>query len=228
MLIMLFGDIIYDTNVILGVSKILITDIQKTKKGRYSVFADGEFLFSVHRDSYAKTSLSVGACMTAQQLEQLRQDDQLLSAKAYAMDILSRASQTSGMLLEKLCRYYDEDASELAVERMTELGLVDDADYAARYASDCIKLRGYSLARLRQALRQKKLPREVIDKTLAYYSERDECDPIISLILKKYSDKLFEKDDLRRTVAALQRRGFGYDDIRSALKTIEENELYKL
>lgn len=203
-----------------------MTAIQKTKKGRYALLVDEEFRFSIHRDSFLLTKLSVGNTLSVQELEQLRRDDQLLSAKAAAMDILARAAQSGGMLLEKLCRYYDEDAAQAAVERMTELGLVDDEDYAARLAADCMGFRGYSLVRTRQALLQKKLPRPVVDQTLERYQDQDESGPIIDLILKKYRNKIFDRDDLRRTVAALQRRGFAYDDIRSALRRIEEEELY--
>lgn len=202
-----------------------VTEITKTKRGRYSLHVDGEFLFSIHSDSYLRTGLSVGQELTIQQLEELRQRDQLLSAKSSALDILARSAQTSGILRDKLLRYYDEDAVDSAVERMTELGLVNDADYAARFVRDCMGLRGYSIARTRQALLQKKLAREIVDEAIADL-DTDETDPITALILKKYRNKLAPPDDLRRTIAALGRRGFGYDDIKAALRRIEDEELY--
>ncbi|MEG0853063.1 MAG: regulatory protein RecX [Angelakisella sp.] len=203
-----------------------VTDITKTKKGRYALFVDGEFLFSIHKDSFFKTKLTTGISMTVQELEQLRLEDELLSAKEAALNVLSRAAQSSGMLREKLARYYGEEAVEGTVERMTELGLLDDVDYAKRLASDCVKLRGYSLARLRQELRRRKLPPEAIEAALEQFEERDESDPIIDIILKKYKAKIFDEEGLRKTIAALMRRGFSYSDIRTALNRIEEEELY--
>lgn len=203
-----------------------VTDITKTKKGRYALFADGEFLFSVHKDSFFKTKLSVGNAMTVEELEELRLEDEFISAKESALNILSRASQSSGMLREKLSKYYGEDAVERTLVRMAELGLLDDRDYARRFASDCVKLRGYSMQRLKQALWQKKLPPEAIEAGMAQFDDRDETQPIIDMILKKYKSKIFDEDGLRKTIAAMQRRGFSYGDIKTALNRIEDEELY--
>lgn len=200
-----------------------ITSIEKTKRGRYALLVDGQFLFSIHRDSYLKTALAVGQSLTVEQLETLRVGDQLLSAKQSALDALAARAHSSGDLLAKLLRHYDAEAAEAAVERMTQLGLIDDADYARRLASDCQKLRGYSLLRTRQQLLQKKLPRELVDETMAALTEAtDETDPIVALLQKKYRNKLDTPDDRRRTVAALQRRGFRYEDIRTALRRYGE------
>lgn len=203
-----------------------VTEITKTKKGRYSLFMDGEFVFSVHRDSFFKTKLNVGNTLTVEELEQLRLEDELLSAKDTAMGILSRAAQSSGMLRQKLARYYGEEAVEGAVTRMAQLGLLDDTDYATRYAADAVKLRGYSLSRLRQELRRRALPPQAIEAALAQFEEGDESNPIIALVLKKYRSKIFDADGLRKTILALQRRGFSYSDIKTALDRIEEEELY--
>lgn len=203
-----------------------MTDITKTKKGRYSLFVDEEFVFSIHKDSFFKTKLTVGTLLTVQELEQLRLEDELLSAKDTAMGILSRSAQSSGMLWDKLSRYYSEASVEGAIARMTELGLVDDTDYAMRLARDCINLRGYSMVRLRQELRRKKLPPNAVEAAIEQFEERDESDPIIELVLKKYRAKIFDADGLRKTIAALMRRGFSYSDIKTALNRIEEEELY--
>lgn len=201
----------------------VVTAIEKTRRGRYSLFADGEFLYSIHPDSYFKTGLTVGTQMTVQQLEQLRVDDQLLSAKSTAMDILSRSSQTSGMLIEKLSRRYDEDAVAAATARMAELGLLDDTDYALRYARDCLRLKGWSEARTRQALRQKRVDAETVERALEQAREDEsESGRIVRLIARKYRAKLDDRDSMRKTIAALQRRGFSYEDIKTALRRIED------
>lgn len=203
-----------------------VTDISKTKKGRYALFADGEFLFSIHKDSFFRTKLAVGNVMTAEELEELRLEDEFISAKETALNILSRAAQSSGILREKLARYYGEEAVERTLARMAELGLLDDRDYATRFASDCVKLRGYSMQRLRQALWQKKLPPEAIEAGMAQFEDRDEIEPIIAILLKKYRAQIFDAEGLRKTIAAMQRRGFSYGNIKAALDRIEEEELY--
>lgn len=204
----------------------IITDVKKTKKGRYALMVDGEFLFSVHKDTFLTTNLTAGMEFAPRQLEELRVLDERHSAVQSALDVLSRTAQSSGMLYEKLLRYYSQEAALLAIQRMEELGLLDDLDYGMRLSRDMINLRGYSLRRVRQGLLQKKLSAQIIDEVMEQFEEHDEADPIISLILKKYKDKIFDKDGLHKTIAALQRRGFGYDDIKAALGRIEEEELY--
>ena len=47
-----------------------ITQLQETKKGRFSVFANGEFLFSVHKDTFLlRPELAVGRQVTVETLE---------------------------------------------------------------------------------------------------------------------------------------------------------------
>lgn len=203
-----------------------ITSIEKTKKGRYSLFVDDEFLFSIHKDTFYKSKIKIGLNLSIQELEQLRYEDECFSAKNQALDILSRSAQSSGTLKDKLSRYYSAEPVDLAVLRMQELGLVNDVDYACRLARDCVNLRGYSLQRLKQHLRSKRLPTDAIDEALAQFEEHDETDPIVDIILKKYRSKIFDRDGLQKTIAALQRRGFRYEDIKSALRKIEDEELY--
>ena len=205
----------------------VITGIEKTRKGRYALMADGEFVFSVHRDTFLTSRLAQGLELTSGQLEELWEQDQRYSAVQSALDILSRAAQSSGMLREKLLRHYSPQAVEAALERMAELGLLDDRDYACRLARDMVNLRGWSLKRVRQGLLQRRLDRDTVEEALSQFGEEDETEPIVRIILKQYRGRLFDPDGLRKTIAALQRRGFGYDSIRTALERIQEEELWR-
>lgn len=205
----------------------VVTGIEKTRRGRYALMVDGEFLFSVHQDTFLTSRLARGLEMSPQELEVLREADERYSAVQSALDVLSRSAQSTGMLRDKLLRHYGEKAAEAALGRMAELGLLDDLDYARRLSRDMVNLRGWSLRRVRQGLLQRKLDRETVDEALRQFEDEDETGPIIKIILKKYRDKIFDAGSLRKTIAALQRRGFGYDDIRAALRRIQEEELWE-
>ena len=204
----------------------IITDITKTKKGRYSLIVDGEFLYSIHRDTYLKSNMKSGQQITIQELEEIRLADEYLSAKENALNILSHSAQSSGLLADKLSRYYGEEAVERTVVRMNELGLLDDLDYALRYSRDCVHLKKYSLTRTTQELKRRKIPPLMIEEALAQFEEEDEIDQIVSLVLKKYKAKIMDHDGLKKTIAALMRRGFSYRSIKTAMDKIEEEELY--
>ena len=103
-----------------------------------------------------------------------------------------------------------------------ELGLLDDLDYGRRLAADLLNLRGYSLGRVRQALFQRRLDRETIEQVMEELEDIDQVGPIVALVKKKYLSKLRECQGRQKVAAALQRRGYGYDEIREALAQVLE------
>ena len=72
-----------------------------------------------------------------------------------------------------------------------------------------------------QKLRLKGIDKELSSQTVENLN-LDEKEEIRALISKKYIRKLSDEADLRRTVAALQRRGFSYGDIRSVIREFTE------
>lgn len=115
-----------------------ITQLQETKKGRFSVFADGEFLFSVHKDTFlSRPELAVGQQVPVEVLEEIRLADEELSCKEKALTLLEYSSQSTGRLAEKLRRFYPGETVEKTVARLTKLNLLDDLDYGRRPAPIC-------------------------------------------------------------------------------------------
>lgn len=200
-----------------------ITQLQETKKGRFSVFADGEFLFSVHKDTFLlRPELAVGRQVTVETLEEIRLEDEALSCKEKALTLLEYSSHSAGRLAEKLRRHYPPETVEQVVQRLRELGLLDDLDYGRRLAADLLNLRRYSLGRVRQTLYQRRLDKETIDQVMGELSEIDQIAPIVALVNKKYLQKLREPRGREKVAAALQRRGYRYDEIREALSQVTE------
>ena len=200
-----------------------ITQLQETKKGRFSVFANGEFLFSVHKDTFLlRPELAVGRQVTVETLEEIRLEDEALSCKEKALTLLEYSSHSAGRLAEKLRRHYPPETVEQVVQRLRELGLLDDLDYGRRLAADLLNLRGYSLGRVRQTLYQRRLDKETIDQVMGELSEIDQIAPIVALVNKKYLQKLREPRGREKVAAALQRRGYRYDEIREALSQVTD------
>ncbi|MCI9508509.1 MAG: hypothetical protein HFF10_02020 [Angelakisella sp.] len=202
-----------------------ITRLSETKKGRFAVFADGEFLFSVHKDIFlARPELALGKNLPVELLEEIRLEDEAWSCKEKALTLLEYSSRSAGALAEKLRQHYPPETVEATIQRLTELGLLNDLDYGRRLAADLLHLRKYSLGRVRQALYQRKLDREVIDEIMEELEDTDQIGPIVELVQKKYLPKLREPQGRQKVAAALQRRGYGWDDIREALRQVAEND----
>ena len=80
--------------------------------------------------------------MDGQALEELRAQAELKKAKEKALQLLSYKEYTAKQLSDRLARTAGEETAKLAVMRMEELGLVDDADYAMRFAYDLYTRKG--------------------------------------------------------------------------------------
>lgn len=203
-----------------------ITDIRMTKRGRFSIYVEGEFACVLHPDTYAVSGVAVGDTLTPHQLERLKGESTGRLAREKALALLSQRAYTARKLYGKLVEYTeDEEAAAAAVARMKELGLVNDTDYARRFAADCLNLRHYSIPRTAQALGEKGIDRELIRETL----ESLEYDPqtaIAGLVLRKYARYLEDEKGVRKTISALQRLGYRYGDIRAVLENLAEDPAY--
>ena len=82
----------------------------------------------------------------------------------------------------------------------------------------CIS-KGYGIARAKQALYEKRIPKEYWEEALEDYP--DQQDAVISFLRSRLGDSRDEKA-LRRATDALIRRGHSYGEIRRALQIISD------
>ena len=108
------------------------------------------------------------------------------------------------------------------LERMEELGLINDLDYGRRYAADAVNLRGWPRRRIAMELQKKGVPEEVIEKALADITEETEIETACRLLEGPYRGKLRDRRERDKVKAALQRRGFSYEVIRQAVSRAME------
>lgn len=137
-------------------------------------------------------------------------------ARERALYILERRDHSKKELFDKVRRTNSESASLYAVERMEELGLVDDSTYARKLVKDLVDRKHLSGRRLKYEMHRKgiedNLVEEVIDEL-----EIDPVEQIRKIIVQKYQDHLEDDKKKRRAVAALQRMGYSWDDIKTAI-----------
>lgn len=203
-----------------------ITDIRRGKDGaeKYHLYVDGRYLLTVHAQVYYENHLVVGQTVSGQELDSLQQQSQFIWAKSLALQHLSRRSMTVKQLTDKLEERVGEEAAQAAVERMMELGYLDDADYAGRLARDLTRLRGLGPQRVRRELLARGIDRELAEETL----ESLESDPQLAILellegkLSRVARQAAETGDPRdrsRLFSRLARMGYGFDDIRQAWRT---------
>lgn len=202
----------------------IITDAHRTKRGRISVCADGEFLFAIEAECWQCSGLDVGAEVDEDALNALLRQSRAQEAKRRALNMLSARSYTAQSLTRRLAEKTGAEAARTAVSRMEELGLVDDEDYALRCAHDLLNLRGFAPRRIRYELQKRGIPPELCVLAIEELDCGDLSERAAELLRARFG-VLKSDADLRRAAALLERCGYPYSDIQSALRAVTELEL---
>lgn len=201
-----------------------LTDIRRTKKGRFSIYVDGEFAFSISALVLAECGAEPGVQLTPQQLYAIQQADCAEAAKQKAFRLLSAKSYTGKQLADKLASLADEETVQAVVEQMRGYGYINDLDYALRRSRDLVNLKGLSLASVCQELRRQGVDEETVQEALAQFDDDDPCRRIRQVLMRKYRTALGSEKGRARAMSGLLRLGYRYDDIRRAINSMLEEE----
>lgn len=207
--------------------RVVITRISQTKRGRFALFCEQGFLFSVDDETFFTEHLAEGDCLDAGRLEELRLKSDTRRAKDKALMYLSLREHGSGELYEKLCRSFDEHSAAAAVAKMDELGMLNDEEFARRTAA-WLQKRNKSRSQIARQLAEKGVDRDLIDQVLEeLYETAEEQAPdeapgpdaaaALRIVEKHYGAKL-AAGKKQNVLAALARRGFCAADSRWAVQ----------
>ena len=147
---------------------------QPDRAGRYTVkFNDGTVM-RLYRQTVEDFSLYSGKEMDESEITKLRVAAGNMSAKMRAVRIVSASSVSKSDLEHRLVQKGESkvDAKQ-AVEWMSELNLLDDEKTAQQIVQRCIA-KGYGRARAKQALFEKRIPKEFWEAVLAEYPDQNE------------------------------------------------------
>ena len=188
------------------------------RAGRYALYLSDGSVMRLYRQTVEDFALYSGRELTDEELSSLREAAGRMSAKMRAVRIVSASGVTKRDLEERLVHKGEnpEQAKE-AVQWMSDLNLLDDSRIAEQVVQRCIS-RGYGLARARQALYEKKVPRQYWDAVLADYP--DQMDNIMTFLSERLGEA-YEQRELKRAIDALMRRGHSYAVIRKALTQLQ-------
>jgi len=128
-----------------------------------------------------------------------------------ALRALERKERTAAELTAWLeSRGYAPGAIEAAVSRLTEIGELDDARFARRYADDKRELRGWGASRIREALEARGVGPALIDSALSAESHEAQVGRAGELLARR-GRPLMDQDDRARALGYLTRRGYDYE-----------------
>ena len=196
-------------------------DLLKTtpdRAGRYYVhFSDGSTM-RLYRQTVEDFGLYTGKELSNEEMAALTESAGRMSAKMRAVRIVSASSVTKRDLEQRLVhKGEDPEQAKDAVQWMSDLNLLDDSRVAEQVVQRCIS-KGYGLQRAKQALYEKKVPKQYWEDALADYPDQLEK---IEDFLRSRLDDAYDEREVKRAIDALMRRGHSYGQIRKALNRLE-------
>jgi len=149
-------------------------------------------------------------------------DIKLDSTKKRALKILGSRQLSAGDMERRLISKGEtEENARLAVAWLEKLGAIDDIRYAESICKH-YSAKGYGLARVKDELFKRGIPKDLWDEALSAVEEAEMDDAAVEFLRKKLRGSV-DKDDIRRATDALCRRGYSYEDARVAVKRYIED-----
>lgn len=203
----------------------IITKITPSDEaGKREIFIDDAPFCTLSADLVMEFDLHVGQQFAERDLDELICKVEAKRALQKAYTYLSYGAMSRKKLLDKLAHAeFDDAPSQMAADRLEELGLIDDAAYAARLIEVMRTVKRWGEGRVRQELFVRGIPADIIDESLA--DEFDERDNIRYHLERKYRKRnLSDAAERKKVSAGLARLGFSFDDIRAVINEYASEE----
>ena len=143
-------------------------------------------------------------------------EDKYRAALDMAAKQLSYRALSAKMLRDKLlAKGHDEEAADYALAWLTERSMLNDELFAESVVRGYTR-KGYGAARIRQEL-SRGIDRDPAEAAMPTFSP-DEAQ-MLALLEKRLRGDISDRKEIEKAVAALQRRGFAWNDIKRALET---------
>lgn len=192
-------------------------DVLKTtpdRSGRFFVQFDNGITLRLYRQTLEDYRLYAGMELTDEEYRSIRKSADEVSAKMRAVRIISATSISKKDLENRLVQKGERPAdAKQAISWLEDLSLLDDKKTAEQIVHSCIS-KGYGIARAKQALYEKRIPKEYWDEALQDYPEQ--TDRILAFLRQRLSDSADDRA-VKKAVDSLLRRGHSYRAIREAL-----------
>ena len=198
---------------------------------------DGEYIATVNADYWFTCGIKSGSEVTPQQLEELLAESARRKMMNKALDLLSMRDYSRRELSDKLVtkawekkEQKDMDLGSLKqqasdiCDRLEELGLLNEERFARSYVDELIRRKHLSKSGLKTALIQKGVQRDIIETVLEEV-EVDPVEQVRELLATKFKNRdLSDEKQKTRTVNALLRLGYRYNEINAAMDHRLEEE----
>ncbi len=198
----------------------LITDIRTRRKGLSQLYIDGEEAMKLDTFTLEANGIKVGQSLTDEELFELIKKSEAHRASEKALYLLEYRARSKKELIDKVSEVASKETAEQTADRMEELGLIDDHEFARVFVRQLFSVKKFGKRRVVQELRIKGISSEIIDEVIEEY-EDEPIEKIKMLLEKKYRGFADDEKIKRRAVSALQRYGYSFDEIREGMSSFD-------
>jgi regulatory protein len=214
-------------------ARITALKVQLRDKDRVNVFVDGKYSFSLDITQVAELGIKTGAEYTVEELAELENESQF--GKLYTRsleyvlirprsqrelrDYLYRKTRDTRTKMGTIKKGVSPELTERVFNRLLEKGYLDDEKFARFWVENRNTRKGTSLRKLQSELMAKGVERSIIERALQD-TDRSDTDELQKIILKKAS----RYSDEQKLMAYLVRQGFSYDDVKQAIRSLNEED----
>jgi len=177
-------------------------------RGRARVFIDDEFWAELDSGVVAERGLVEGVVLSCEELAEVRVAVERPLAMTRAFNALGHRARSTGELRERLTRTgYTEATVETVIDRLVELGYLDDEEFARNVVR--VKARRYGPRRIKHDLRRTGIDEEVAREAIEDgFAERSEYETALAAAWRRYNIGEGSGAQARRVYGFLIRRGY--------------------
>lgn len=196
---------------------------QKGRGNKVHILLDDEYAITTDINFWLDHYIADGTEIDEDEWQKLVEGINYKKALNKCADLLSRRDHSVKELRTKLLRTVDADSADKAIKRYLESGYLDDERYCENLIEYLLNEKKYSVHHVKQECFKRGLDSSMVSDVLSGY-DLDMVGVITELIQSKYLSKLEQEGGRQKVIASLQRKGFSYYDIESALNRLGDYE----
>ncbi len=220
----------FDREGILQELPLTITSVspQKKRKDRFSIFNNSRFLIGVSAQTLTDFNLSSGVQLTSDLFQKISEAEEYQAAKERCYLLLSGRDHSSFELKQKIIKKgFEAEIAEKVTDEFSEKGLLNDRSFAVKFACDKAELNKWGPGKIRSALFEKGIDRQIVEEVIQNLSQSLEQSQIcVDLALKRRKHFLREAEPQKRKQKIyryLFGKGYDPEQINKALPQILES-----
>ncbi|MCM1114770.1 MAG: recombination regulator RecX [Clostridium sp.] len=202
----------------------MILTHQRGRGNKVHLLLDNEYAITTDINFWMDNYISDGTDIDDEEWQHLVSEINYKKALNKCGDLLSRREHSVQELKMKLLRTVDEESAGRAINRYLDAGYLDDEHFCKSLVEYLFNVKKYSSNHVKQECYKRGIDSQIVSYVMEDF-EVDNVDTIAQLIENKFKNKLGQERGKERVIAALQRKGFSYYDIKSAFSRLNIDEI---